>query len=140
MEAIGSLPAEKLGLRAASHLRSVRELARHIVGARIGWFHGTMGEGGPNIADIARRGRDGIPSETGSELAHGLRSSWQMIEQALGRWQIRDLDQTFERKRDGQTNALTRQWIVWHVLEHDIHHGGELFYSLGMHGLPTPDL
>ena len=30
--------------------------------------------------------------------------------------------------------------IIWHVLEYDLHHGGELSLSLGMHGLAAPDL
>ena len=30
---------------------------------------------------------------------------------------------------------LTRQWIIWHVLEHEIHHGGELSLALGGYGL-----
>jgi hypothetical protein len=29
---------------------------------------------------------------------------------------------------------------VWHIAEHDIHHGGELSFSLGIHGLPGMDL
>jgi uncharacterized damage-inducible protein DinB len=34
----------------------------------------------------------------------------------------------------------SRQWIIWHVLEHDIHHGGELSSILGAHGLAAVDL
>ena len=30
----------------------------------------------------------------------------------------------------------TLQWIVWHVHEHEIHHGGELSLALGGLGLP----
>ena len=29
---------------------------------------------------------------------------------------------------------------IWHIIEHDLHHGGELSFSLGMHGLTAPDL
>ncbi len=36
--------------------------------------------------------------------------------------------------------ARSRQWIIWHVLEHDIHHGGELSSILGAHGLAAVDL
>jgi uncharacterized damage-inducible protein DinB len=25
--------------------------------------------------------------------------------------------------------------VVWHVMEHDLHHGGELSLTLGMHGM-----
>lgn len=47
------------------------------------------------------------------------------------------LDDHFTTPRGYQ---FTRQWGIWHVAEHDMHHGGELFFTLGMHGLPTPDL
>ncbi|HEX4716084.1 MAG TPA: DinB family protein [Ktedonobacteraceae bacterium] len=30
---------------------------------------------------------------------------------------------------------MTRQWIIWHVIEHDLHHGGEISLILGTHGL-----
>jgi uncharacterized damage-inducible protein DinB len=30
----------------------------------------------------------------------------------------------------------TRQWMIWHVLEHEIHHGGELSLALGNYALP----
>ncbi len=44
----------------------------------------------------------------------------------------RDLDEVFH---DGP-DEVTRGWIIWHVVEHDLHHGGELSYSLGALGLP----
>jgi len=34
----------------------------------------------------------------------------------------------------------TRQWIIWHILEHDTYHGGGLFLTLGMDGRPTSEL
>jgi hypothetical protein len=38
--------------------------------------------------------------------------------------------------------AHQRGWVVWHVLKHDLHHGGEIGFSLGLslglHGLPAP--
>ena len=36
--------------------------------------------------------------------------------------------------------ARSRQWIIWHVLEHDIHHGSEISTILGVHGLPAVEL
>jgi uncharacterized damage-inducible protein DinB len=30
---------------------------------------------------------------------------------------------------------VSRAWVVWHVMEHDLHHGGELSLTLGLHGL-----
>jgi uncharacterized damage-inducible protein DinB len=41
---------------------------------------------------------------------------------------------------DGQTETYTRPEVTWHVLEHDLHHGGEIGYSFGMQGLAAPDI
>jgi hypothetical protein len=30
--------------------------------------------------------------------------------------------------------------VIWHLIEHDLHHGGELSFSLGMHNLAAPDI
>ena len=53
----------------------------------------------------------------------------------------------FERKPRGMepTAAGERPWrdrryIIWHVAEHDIHHGGEISIVLGMHGRPGLDM
>ena len=44
-ESLAPLTGEQLALRAAPHLRSIEELARHIIGMRAGWFHNILGEG-----------------------------------------------------------------------------------------------
>ncbi|HXZ03285.1 MAG TPA: hypothetical protein VEH81_00550 [Ktedonobacteraceae bacterium] len=36
--------------------------------------------------------------------------------------------------------TFTRGLIVWYVIEHDLHHAGEIAYSLGMHGMKAPDI
>jgi uncharacterized damage-inducible protein DinB len=43
----------------------------------------------------------------------------------------KDLDQTYQT-RFGETFSL--YWIIWHVLEHEIHHRGELSLILGLLG------
>jgi uncharacterized damage-inducible protein DinB len=32
------------------------------------------------------------------------------------------------------------RWIIWHVLEHEIHHRGEIFLMLGLQGMEAPDV
>jgi uncharacterized damage-inducible protein DinB len=51
-----------------------------------------------------------------------------------------DLEQVFPHPDGGDRPARSRQWMIWHVLEHDIHHGGELSSILGAHGLAAVDL
>jgi uncharacterized damage-inducible protein DinB len=58
------------------------------------------------------------------------------VRAALDQWTPEDLQKEFTRPWRGQDITLTRQWIVWHLIEHDLHHGGELSYTLGMNGIP----
>ena len=74
------------------------------------------------------------------ELIRGLETSWQLMADALARWTYEDMQKTFTRDWRGDHYALSRSWVVWHLIEHDLHHGGELSLSLGMHGLTAPDI
>jgi len=139
VEVVGNLSDEQLALQAAPSLRPVWTLAAHIISARAGWFHQMMGEA-PDRSDFDEMhdwDLDDQPQRTAAELVDGLRESWEMIAECLARWTPDDLDQQFTTRRG---NTFSRQWILWHVIEHDLHHGGELFFTLGMHGLPTPEL
>jgi len=136
LEAIATLTPDQLALQAAPHLRSIGMIAAHIISARIWWFHNNMGEGNVDIAPMQSWDDDGMPQRTASELVSGLEATWQMIQDDLERWTPADLEQKFQRRE----TTVSRQWIIWHVIEHDLHHGGELSYSLGIHGLPAPDL
>jgi hypothetical protein len=40
----------------------------------------------------------------------------------------------------GSSRTHHRGWVVWHVLEHDLHHGGEISQILGTNGLAGLDL
>ena len=35
---------------------------------------------------------------------------------------------------------VTMAWAVWHVIEHEIHHRGEVYLMLGMMGIEAPDV
>ena len=32
------------------------------------------------------------------------------------------------------------RYVIWHVLEHEIHHRGEIFLMLGLQGMEAPDV
>jgi uncharacterized damage-inducible protein DinB len=137
---ISPLTAEQLVLRAAPHLRSVAKIAAHIVGARVRWFHRLMGEGSPDIDVLATWDRPEAPVRSAAELVKGLEESLQLIQNSLARWTLADLNHVFEGTYGGEEYSLTRQWIIWHVIEHDLHHGGEISLTLGAHGLMGLDL
>lgn len=36
--------------------------------------------------------------------------------------------------------TVSHEWVVWHVLEHEIHHRGEIYLMLGLLGMEAPDV
>jgi uncharacterized damage-inducible protein DinB len=142
IHALAPLSPEQLTLRAADHLRSIGMLATHMVGARAGWLYYVLKEGDEQLLAIWRWGRDDQPARSPAELVNGLEITWKVIEEALQRWTLADLEETVRdvNEETGEVEVFTRQWVIWHLLEHDMHHGGELSFSLGMHGLAAIDL
>ena len=134
------LTAEQLALAAAPHLRTIGQIAAHIVAARAGWLYNFLGEGPAEFETLHGWDGEDAPARSGEELAAGLELTWQPIEEGLARWTGQDYDEVLTIHRKGRTRVLTRGWIIWHLLEHDLHHGGELSLSLGMHGLPGIDI
>ena len=137
IEVIAPLSAEQLALSVAPSQRPVWLLAAHIIGTRVGWFQGVMGEGDAAVAAFDPWDAEGATPRTAAELVEGLEVTWRMIAGCLERWTPAMLDDPFTTRRG---RKRSRQWVLWHVLEHDLHHGGELCLTLGTHGLPTPDM
>ncbi len=151
--ALAPLTTEQLALRATPGLRSIGEIALHIIGCRTFWFTGFLGEdSGEEMRAYARWNKAalGAPyaswdevalaleaqqAPTAAELAQGIDRTWQFMADCLARWSSADMQQTFPDDEDGTPVELSRAWVVWHVLEHDLHHGGELSLTLGMHGI-----
>ena len=136
--ALARLTPEQLTLRAAPHLRSIEELARHIIAVRAGWFHYQLEEGGEELRALTTWSEPESPLRSAEELVSGLEHTWQVIQEVLERYTLADLQSTVQDEWNGKTYDLSRGWVLWHVLQHDLHHGGELAYSLGMHGLAAP--
>ena len=120
-------------------------LVQHIINDRIWWFHLWRSEGGPAIAACKHWEAEeaGQSVHSTAELLAGLETTWEMIAGALARWTVADPGDMFEppaslSDRERQIfGANARQEIIWHMLRHDIHHGGEV---AGMGAPPAVDL
>jgi uncharacterized damage-inducible protein DinB len=139
VKAVAPLTGEQLALGAAPGLNPVWYLAAHIASCRVIWFE-RLGESVESLAHV-RTWDDGDASalqpRTAAELATTLAATWDVVAGCLDRWTPERLDERFEwTRRSGQNVARTRGWVLWHVLEHDLHHGGEISLTLGAHGLP----
>ncbi len=136
IKAIEPLSLEQLSLRIAPQLRSIGELASHIIGARAGWLYYTLEKGDEQMTTLASQ-----PARSAAELVNGLEVTWQIMQEALSHWTIADLAGiVHDTDENGEDQTYTRQWVIWHLIEHDMHHGGELSFTLGMHGLTGIDI
>ncbi len=139
--AIAPLTNAQLALRAAPHLGSIDQLASHIIGVRIGWFTYTLGENTAEAGPDEHWGGKDWHAHSAAELVQGLDATWKMMADRLARWSSADMLVTFDDEDDqGNKYKLSRSWIIWHLIEHDLHHGGEISLTLGIHGLQAPNI
>ncbi len=151
IDALIGLTPEQLDLRTAPHQWAVWQLAGHVAGNRAYWFHDVLGEGDQATRNLFRVDHTTVPGvsledagweddedqpRSAEELVDGLRRSWTIVDDCLRRWTAADLDASVVRP----SRTHHRGWVVWHVMEHDLHHGGEISLILGSNGLPGLDL
>lgn len=63
-----------------------------------------------------------------------------MIQATLDAWTPYDLAATYRHTFRGTTYTVTRQWTLFRILAHDIHHGGQLSLLLDTQDADAPDL
>lgn len=152
VHAIAPLTPEQLRWRPADHLQSVGELARHISLGRITWF---LRMDAPGSAALAEQINDwevdtdgnryvvesALPIEaTAVDLVHWLEVTGQMVADTLQTWDVSDLTKTYRHTWNGDVYNVSRQWTIWRILSHDIHHGGQIALMLGMQGIEVFEL
>lgn len=128
-----------MSLRLVSGMRSVGEIAEHIVYGRALWLHSVLDDAElePLLSwDKLDKPDDPPRTRTAAEALHGLDQTWRIITACLDRWTVAD-------SRDAYTlpdDEVTRLRTIWGLMEHDLHHGGELSFQLGAHGLAAVEL
>ncbi len=132
---IAPLTNDQLLLQPAAHMWSLGQTAQHIISVRAGWFSGTLQDADPLMDESRQWGHRDSPARSASELVRGLDETWAFIESRLQRWTPDDCAKTFPDEDDGQIYQVARSWVIYHVLEHDLHHGSEVSFILGMNGL-----
>src|SRR5258707_7310454 len=78
-KALDPLSPEQLALRAAPHLRSIGELARHMIAARAGWYHDVLHEEDDAFNALSYWNSPGSPIRSTSEIVSRLAATWQMM-------------------------------------------------------------
>ena len=139
-DAVAPLSDDQLTLQPAPHMWPLGQLVQHIIGVRAGWFSGTLQDEDAAMNEYMSWGWPDSAPRTAAEMVRGLDETWAFIESRLQRWTAEECAQTFPDEWDGEIIHVSRSWVIYHVLEHDLHHGGEISLILGMNGLTSLDL
>ena len=127
VSALAPLTVEQFGFRLHPEMMSAGELALHLPDGRGIWFERIQA---PGIEPLARELRDRHQRAprvfNAAELCNWLERTWQMVKATLSQWTVEDLRVTYTHNYQGANLAVSRQWTIWRIMAHDIHHGGQL--------------
>ena len=130
---VAMLHDEHLSFRPAErYSRTVGDILRHIINVEQGWIH-----------YVVRRSLNSWPAEDAGELktvqaiqAELSRTHKETLEY-LSTVPMDDFNRIVQVPGDGTPKL---GWILWHVLEQQIHHRGELFLCLSLLGMERPKI
>jgi uncharacterized damage-inducible protein DinB len=127
-------------LQPAPQMWPLGQIVQHIISVRAGWFSGTLQENDKAMEGYMLWVKHNSPRRSAFELVRGLEETWAFIESRLQHWTPADGAVTFPDEMEGQIVEVSRSWVIYHVLEHDLHHGSEISLILGMNGLQPLDI
>lgn len=149
------LTPDQLALRPGPGMWAIWQIASHMAGGRAYWFHDILGEGDPATGAMFRVSSTTVPDlpleeaaweddedhpRDVREILDGFDRTWIMVNDCLKRWTADDLAVEFPRRGRSGTQMRSRGWVIWHLMEHDVHHGGEISLILGSNGFPGLNL
>ncbi|MGD8603827.1 MAG: DinB family protein [Anaerolineales bacterium] len=132
MRGVSILHDEHLKFRPAkTYDRTVGDILRHIINLELGWIH-----------FVIRRQLEEWPDENAEQLdtVKAIRQEMERVHKEtthyLSTLPVEEFTRIVQVPDDG---APKLSWILWHVLEQEIHHRGEFFLCLSLLGLQRPE-
>jgi uncharacterized damage-inducible protein DinB len=146
VEVFGALAPDQLAIRPAPELLPIWATVGHTAAMRHYWLCNVLREPGAEStpfgnADSTIDWADDLDHpRSGQELAMALQTTFAIVEACLDRWTPAMLEEVVERVYGEQRQLHSRGSILQRILTHEAWHAGELSLTLGIHGLPQPDL
>jgi uncharacterized damage-inducible protein DinB len=133
LQAMDELTDTQLDFVPRKGMWSLGTVARHIANAEEGWFrYATTHELAEWPAEYTAQDFPTVES-----IKALLSEVHARTETFLKTLDAADLDRALEMPWG---EKLSLRQIIWHVLEHEIHHRGEIYLMLGLLGLEAPDV
>ncbi len=136
VHAVVDLNSDTLEFRSHPEMNSVGEVFLHLADGRVDWLERIDPEGFSGLRSKISARESSITNAV--ELSSWLDETWQATAAMLSRWSVHDLDATYEQPYQGKVYAVSRQWVIWRIMCHDIYHGGQISELLAAQGIfPT---
>lgn len=133
VQALDKLTDAQLDFMPRAGLWSLRETVCHIAGTEEGWLRHIAA----NAGDWAEFGYAASDYPTVAALKTLLADTHARTQADFAQ----EADVLLERVATLPWGPrVTLEWVVWHVLEHEIHHRGEVYLMLGLMGMEAPDV
>jgi len=126
-----SLETNDLDVRPSNDAMTIGDILRHIAGAEVHWIQKVIMA---NWETNARFSREDYPSK--KEILKLLKLTHLPTIKLLDSMSIDDLERV-HTNQGGE--RFTVFWVLWHTLEHEIHHKGQIFRDLRILGHPARD-
>jgi uncharacterized damage-inducible protein DinB len=131
-QALDQLADEQLAFTPREGLWSLGQIACHIAEAEEGWFRHIVTGELTSWPEYRPEDYASVSAVKGLlDQVHGRTITYlESLDEA-------GLDQVIEASWGGK---FSLRWVFWHVLEHEVHHRGEIFLLLGLLGMDAPDV
>jgi hypothetical protein len=145
-DSVGALTDKQLAIRPAPDQLPIWAAMGHTAAMRVYWLCEVVGEPGAEATPFwdgtgTVDWADDLDHPHGAdELAGAWDATFAVVDGCLDRWTVDMLDDEIERPFGGTVQLHTRGSILQRLLTHEAWHAGELSQTLGIHGLPQPDL
>ena len=134
LEALDKLADAQLGFKPKAILWSLGDTVRHIAEAENGWFRHVVTHELSNWEEAEFDPATAASLASLKALLAGVHANTENLCLSGGdAYLARQVSLSW----GGQMSV---EDVVWHVLEHEIHHRGEVFLMLGILGIAAPDV
>lgn len=130
IEGVGSLTQQQLDWIPPGGLNSIADLLRHISETEL-WWIGNVVLKKNNYRDLAASMAPDLKS-----IIRELEISHKYVLDLVNSKTIDNLDEAYKIPEVKETFNL--KWIIWHTIEHEMRHRGQIFMLMRLQGIAPP--